>query len=37
MSEIEYNPSGKSNLSFQVEAEILNVLLLYVDLTFFHV
>ena len=37
MSETEYDPSGKSNLSFQVGAEILNVLLLYADLMFFHV
>ena len=29
MSEIEYDPSGKANLSFQVGAEILNLLLLY--------
>ena len=37
MSETEYDPSGKSNLSFQVGAEILYVLLLYADLMFFHV
>ena len=37
MSEIEYDPSGKSNSSFQAGADISNVLLLYVDLTFFHV
>ena len=37
MSEIEYYPSGKSNLSFQVGAEIINLLLLYADLIFFHV
>ena len=36
MSEIEYDPSGKSNLSFEVGADILNLLLLYVDLMFFH-
>ena len=37
MSETEYDPSGKSNLSFQVGAEILNLLLLYTDLMFFPV
>ena len=37
MSEIEYDPSGKSNLSFQVGANILNLLLLYADVMFFHV
>ena len=37
MSEIEYDPSGKSKVSFQVGAEILNLLLLYVDLMFLHV
>ena len=37
MSEIEYDQSGKSNSSFQVEAEILNLLLLYGDLMFFYV
>ena len=39
MSEVEYDPSdlsGKSNSSFQVGAEILNLLLLYADLMFFH-
>ena len=36
MSEIEYDPSGKSNSPFQAGA-VSNVLLLYVDLTFFHV
>ena len=36
MSEIEYDPLGKSNTSFQVEAEILN-LLLTADLIFLHV
>ena len=35
MSKTEYDPSDKSNLSFQVEAKILNLLLLYVDLMFF--
>ena len=37
MSEIEYDPSGKSNSSFQVGAKILNLLSLYPDLMFFHV
>ena len=37
MPEIEYDPSGKSNSSFQVGADILNLLLLYVDLMFFYV
>ena len=37
MSEIEHDPSGKSNSSFQVAAEILNLLLFYPDLMFFHV
>ena len=36
MLEIEYNPSGKSNSSFHVGAEILKLLLLYADLMFFH-
>ena len=35
MSEIEYDPSRKSNSSFQSGAEILNLLLLYADLMFF--
>ena len=35
MSEIEYDPSGKSNSSLQVGADILNLLLLYADLIFF--
>ena len=34
MSETEYDPSGNSNSSFQVGAEILN-LLLYADLMSF--
>ena len=34
MSEIEYESSSKRNSSFQVGAEILNLLLLYVDLRF---
>ena len=37
MSETEYDPLGKSNLSFQVGAEILNLLLLYANLMFFYV
>ena len=37
MSEIEYDPSGNSNSLFQVEAEILDLLLLYVDSVFFHI
>ena len=37
MSKIEYDPSGKSNSLFQVGAEILNLLLIYADLIFFHV
>ena len=37
MSEIEYDPSGKSNSLFQVGAEFLNLLLLYADVIFFHV
>ena len=37
MSEIEYDPSRESHSSFQVGAEILNLLLLYADLMFFHV
>ena len=35
MSEIEYDPSGKSNSSFKVGADTLNLLLLYADLIFF--
>ena len=31
MTEIEYDPLGKSNSSFQVGAETLNLLLLYAD------
>ena len=34
MSEIEYNPSVKSNSLFQVGTEILNLLLFYADLRF---
>ena len=37
MPEIEYDPSGKLNLSFQFGAETLNLLLLYADLMFFYV
>ena len=37
MSETEYDPSSRSNLSFQAGGEILNSLLLYADLMFFHV
>ena len=33
----EYDPSGNSNSSFQVGADVLNLLLLYADLMFFHV
>ena len=29
ISEIEYDPSGKSNSPFQVRAEILNLLFMY--------
>ena len=36
MFEIEYDQSGKSNWTFKVEAEILN-LLWYAGFTFFHV
>ena len=32
----KYNPSNNSNLSFQIGADILNVLLLYDSLIFFH-
>ena len=37
MSEIEYDLSSKSNLSFQARAEVLNLLLLYYDSMFFRV
>ena len=37
MSEIAYDSPGKLNSSFQVGTEILNLLLLYADLIFFHV
>ena len=32
----EYDPSGKSNLSVHMGADILNLFLLYADLMFFH-
>ena len=35
MSEIEYDPSDKSNLSFQVGAEILNFVVVIYRLNFF--
>ena len=35
MSEIEYDPSGKSKVSFQVLPEILNLSLLYYYFMFF--
>ena len=37
MSEIECDPPGKSNLSFQVGADILNLLSLYAGFMFLHV
>ena len=37
MFEVDYEPSGNSNSSFQVGADILNLLLLYVHLMVFHV
>ena len=37
MSKIEYDPSGKLNSSFQIGAEILNLLLLYADLLLLYV
>ena len=36
MSDIEYDPSGNSNSSFHVGADILNLLLLYEHFMFFH-
>ena len=36
MSDIEHDPSGKWNSSFQAGAENLNLLLLYADLMFLH-
>ena len=35
MSSIEQEPSDKSKASFQVGAEVLNLLFLYSDLMFF--
>ena len=37
MSDIEYDPSGSSNSSFHVGADILNLLFLYDFYIFFHV
>ena len=37
MSNIEYDPSGNSNLSFHVGTDILNSLLMYEPFIFFHV
>ena len=37
MPEIEQEPSGKPNSSFQVGADLLNLLLFYADLMFFQV
>ena len=37
MSEIEYEVSGKSKVSFQVGADILDLLLLYSHMMFFQV
>ena len=37
MSEIQCDPSGKLNSSFQAGAEVLNLLLLYADLIFSYV
>ena len=37
MSDIEYDPSGNSNSSLRVGADILNLLLLYELFRFFHV
>ena len=36
MSEIEYDPSSKSNSSFQIAANVLNLLLLHAEFIFFH-
>ena len=36
-SDTEYHPSGNSNLSFHVRADLLNVLPLYDIFMFFHV
>ena len=37
MSEKKYDSSDKSNLSFQVGGDTLDLMLLYADLLFFHV
>ena len=37
LSDTEYYPSGNSNLSFHIGADILDLLLLYELLLFFHV
>ena len=37
MSDTEHDPSGSSNLSFHVDADILTLLLLYEFFMFFHV
>ena len=37
MSGIEYDPSGNSNSSFYVEADILNLLFIYDFFIFFQV
>ena len=37
MSDIEYDPSGSSNSSLHVGADILNLLFLYELFMFFHV
>ena len=37
MSGTEYDPSGNSNSSFHVGADILNLLFLYEPFMFFHV
>ena len=37
MSDVEYDPSGNSNSTFHVVADILNLLFLYDFFIFFHV
>ena len=37
MSDMEYDPSGNSNLSFHVGADVLNLLFLYDFSIFLHV
>ena len=37
LNDTEYDPSGNSNLSFHIGADILNLLLSYVLFMFFHV